>query len=70
MSDAARLDRLDDDDLEVLRLFAEGLTAEAAARRLDCSARTFRRRMRQVCDRLDVTSPVEAAVLAARHRLL
>lgn len=57
---------LDDSDVLLLRLFSEGLTLPAIARRTDSSERTVRRRLRQVCNRIGVATPVEAVVLAVR----
>jgi DNA-binding NarL/FixJ family response regulator len=62
--------RLTDDDLELLRLLAEGLALDAVARRLQLSDRTVRRRTRAICDRLGVTAPIQAVVWAARRGLL
>ena len=61
---------LADDELEVLRLMAEGLTVEAVARKLEVSERTVRRKARAACDRVEVDTTVEAIVWAVRHRLL
>jgi DNA-binding NarL/FixJ family response regulator len=58
---------LDADDLRLLQLVADGHTAAGTAARLDVSERTVRRRLRDVCDRLGVHSPIEAVVLAVRH---
>jgi DNA-binding NarL/FixJ family response regulator len=58
------------DDLELLRLLAEGLPVAAVARRLDLSERTVRRRVRAICDRLGCTAPVQAIVWAAQRGLL
>ena len=62
--------RLDQRDLALLRLVAEGLPLEAIARRLGVSQRTIRRRTRRICDRLDVTGPVPAVVRLVREGLL
>ncbi|WP_019145110.1 helix-turn-helix domain-containing protein [Aeromicrobium massiliense] len=64
---AERLATLDASDLHLLRLVADGHTAAGTATRLDVSERTVRRRLRDVCDRLEVQSPIEAVVLAVRH---
>jgi DNA-binding NarL/FixJ family response regulator len=58
------------DDLELLRLLAEGLPMEAVGRRLDLSERTVRRRVRSICDRLGCTAPVQAIVWAAQRGLI
>ena len=62
--------RLSDHDLLVLSHLASGMTADVAARSLDFSSRTFRRRMRTICDRLDVDTPIEAVVWAAKRGLI
>lgn len=58
------------EELDLLRLLAEGLPIEAVARRLDLSERTVRRRTRSICDRLSVTAPIQAIVWAARRGLV
>ena len=66
----ARTKDLTDDDLAVLRLLGRGLTTDAIARELSVSERTLRRRVRLICDRLGVKTPIEAVVWAARNRLI
>lgn len=66
----ARAARFTDDDLGVLRLLSRGLTTDAIARELGVSERTLRRRVRLICDRLGVKTPIEAVVWAARNRLI
>jgi len=61
---------LDADDLELLCLLATGASLEAIARRLELSERTVRRRVRRVCDRLEVGTAVEAVAWAARRHLV
>lgn len=61
---------LDADDLALLSLLAAGASLELIARRLDLSERTVRRRVRRVCDRLEVGTPVEAVAWAARRHLV
>ncbi|RJL22556.1 LuxR family transcriptional regulator [Bailinhaonella thermotolerans] len=61
---------LADEDLRLLAALATGATTETAARRLEVSARTVRRRLRSICDRLGVASPIEAVVWAARRSLI
>jgi DNA-binding NarL/FixJ family response regulator len=61
---------LDPEDTELLRLLAEGLLMDAVARRLAVSERTVRRRMRALCDRFGVDTPVQVVVIAARHGIL
>ncbi|HKC29287.1 MAG TPA: LuxR C-terminal-related transcriptional regulator [Jatrophihabitans sp.] len=61
---------LDDDDLRLLALLAEGLPTLAVARALNTSPRTLQRRTREVCDRIGVRSTVEAVAWAARRQLI
>lgn len=67
MTDHLELTR---EDLELLGLLATGLSLESVARRLDLSERTVRRRLRGLCDRLGLDTPVEAIVWAARRGLV
>lgn len=62
--------RLEDEEIELVRLLAEGLTTDRIARRLRISERTVRRRTRALCDRLDVPTPVQVVVWAARRGML
>jgi DNA-binding NarL/FixJ family response regulator len=61
---------LDADDVRLLALLAEGLPTVVVARRLEMSERTLRRRIRAICDRLDVPSPITAVAWAARRGLV
>lgn len=61
---------LADDELQLLAEIATGVTTDVAARRLELSARTLRRRLRAVCDQLGVNTPIEAVVWAARRQLI
>lgn len=54
-------------DRHLLRLLADGLTDDAAAKRLGISARTVRRIMAELMDRLGADSRFEAGVEAARR---
>ncbi|MEE6258836.1 helix-turn-helix domain-containing protein [Plantactinospora sonchi] len=65
-----RRQALDDQELILLRLLADGLSADAVARRLGTSERTVRRRVRAICDRLGVPAPISAVVWAVRRGLL
>ena len=61
---------LDGEELRLLGLLASGLPLDSIARRLALSERTVRRRIRVICDRLGVTTAIEAVVWAARRGLL
>ncbi len=63
-------DFFDDEELQLLRLVAEGLQSEAIARRMSLSERTVRRRLRALCDRLNVDAPVQVVVWAVRNGAL
>jgi DNA-binding NarL/FixJ family response regulator len=58
------------EDVTLLKLLAQGLAIEVVARRLCTSERTVRRRIRGICDRLGVGTPIQAVVWAARQGLL
>jgi DNA-binding NarL/FixJ family response regulator len=62
--------RLDEEEVELVRLLAEGLTTDRIARRLRISERTVRRRTRALCDRVGVTTAVQVVVWAARKGML
>lgn len=57
-------------ELQMVALFADGLSIEGIARRMEVSERTVRRRMRVVCDRLGVQAAVQAVTWAVRHGLI
>jgi DNA-binding NarL/FixJ family response regulator len=61
---------LDEQELEILRLLADGLVLDTIARRMSLSERTLRRRIRSLCDRFGVDAPVQVVVIAARNGLL
>ena len=61
---------LSQEELELLAEIATGVTTEVAARHLELSARTLRRRIRNICDVLGVNTPIEAVVWAARRQLI
>jgi DNA-binding NarL/FixJ family response regulator len=61
---------LEDDQVALLRLLAQGVPVDVIGRRLDLSGRTVRRRCRAICDRLGVGTTVEAVVWAARKGII
>ena len=61
---------LAEDDTKLLSLVADGLVLDAIARRLNLSERTVRRRIRALCDRIGVDTPVQAVVWAVRVGIL
>ena len=61
---------LDNQEMELIRLLAEGLPADRIARRLGISERTVRRRTRALCDRVGVPTAVQVVVWAARRGML
>lgn len=58
------------EQVELLRALSSGQTKAEAARSLNVSERTLRRRIRELCADLSVGTPVEAIVLAVRQELL
>lgn len=63
-------DRLSKLDVAILAELASGGSQSKVARHLGMSSRTIRRRLRQICNRLDVEAPIEAVAWAARHRII
>lgn len=61
---------LNDGEISALACVASGMTLDTAARHLDLSARTVRRRIRAACGRLCVDTPIEAVVWATKHGLI
>jgi DNA-binding NarL/FixJ family response regulator len=62
--------RLSSQDVELLGLLAGGLPLEAVARRVNASERTVRRRVKAICDRLGLSSTIQAVAWAARQGLV
>ncbi|MFJ2609870.1 LuxR C-terminal-related transcriptional regulator [Streptomyces sp. NPDC091279] len=62
--------KLGNDHLRILQLVSQGCTMAQVARRLEVSDRTLRRKLRSICDRMDVETPIEAVVWAVRRRII
>lgn len=62
--------RIGRQELRLLAIMASGVPLHSIARRIGVSDRTVRRRIRRVCDALDVHTPIEAVAWAARRRLI
>lgn len=62
--------RMSRNDVHLLAILATGIPVNAVADRIGVSDRTVRRRMRRICDVLDVSTPIEAVAWAARRRLI
>ncbi|MEZ3181213.1 LuxR C-terminal-related transcriptional regulator [Streptomyces pimonensis] len=54
----------------MLQLVSEGCTMAQVARRMEVSDRTLRRKVRSICERVDVETPIEAVVWAVRRRII
>ncbi|KXK63940.1 hypothetical protein AWW66_00370 [Micromonospora rosaria] len=61
---------LTDDEIAVLALLAEGRITASVAVELHLSERSVRRRVRVICERLNVGTPIQAVVWAARRGLV
>lgn len=57
-------------EVRILRCLSAGLKDEQAARRLEISVRTYRRRVTALCDQLHASSRFEAGVAAAKRGLV
>jgi len=66
----ATLPQLSQLEVRILRCLSAGLKDEQAARRLEISVRTYRRRVTALCDRLHASSRFEAGVAAAKRGLV
>ncbi|MEV0393348.1 helix-turn-helix transcriptional regulator [Polymorphospora rubra] len=67
---AARPATLTDDELAILALLADGRLTASVAVELHLSERSVRHRVRVICERLDVGTPIEAVVWAVRRGLV
>jgi len=56
-------------DVELLRLLAQGLPLDSAARPVITTERAVRRRTRPICNRLGFDAPIQAVVWAAQRGL-
>lgn len=63
-------EQLDDEQLLMLRLLADGLTDQAIARQLGVAPRTFTRKLRALFETLGIESRFQAGVEAARRDLI
>ncbi len=61
---------LTDDEIAMLALLAEGRLTASVAGELHLSERSVRRRVRVICTRLNVSTPIQAVVWAARRGLV
>ena len=61
---------LECDEVALLALTAEGMTPPGIGRRLSLSERTVRRRLTRLCERLGVSTPMQAVVWAVRHGVI
>ncbi|MDX3192766.1 LuxR C-terminal-related transcriptional regulator [Streptomyces sp. MN03-5084-2B] len=68
--DGAALPQLSSLEVRILRCLSAGLKDEQAARRLEISVRTYRRRVTALCERLHASSRFEAGVVAAKRGLV
>ncbi|RYE79539.1 MAG: response regulator transcription factor [Myxococcales bacterium] len=67
---AVQAPRLTDRELEVLRLVARGLNNRAAAKELFISENTVKNHVRNILDKLQLHSRMEAVLYAVRENLL
>ncbi|MEU0522822.1 LuxR C-terminal-related transcriptional regulator [Streptomyces niveus] len=56
--------------MRILQLVSQGCTMAQVARRMGMSDRTLRRKLRTICERVDVETPIEAVVWAVRRRIV
>nr|WP_173267581.1 LuxR C-terminal-related transcriptional regulator [Streptomyces pacificus] len=62
--------RLGNHHLRILQLVSQGCTMTQVARRMEISDRTLRRKVRSICDCVDVETPIEAVVWAVRRGII
>jgi DNA-binding CsgD family transcriptional regulator len=70
LSSADHVLTLECDDVRLLALTAEGLSPAGIGRRMELNERTIRRRLGRLCERLGVSTPVQAVVWAVRHGVI
>ena len=70
LRDADRAPRLTDRELEVLKLVATGLNNRDIARELYISENTVKNHIRNILEKLQLHSRMEAVVYAVREKLL
>lgn len=61
---------VDEDDLQILAMVADGHQIDVIAQHLSLSSRTVRRRTKAMCDRFNARAPIQVAVWAARRGLI
>lgn len=67
---AQRLEKLDDEQIELLRMLASGAYDREMARRLYVSQRTVKRRVAELLEELGLERRIQAAYLAGEVGLL
>ena len=70
LASAAHVVTLECDDVKLLALTAEGFSPAGIGRRMGLNERTIRRRLSRLCERLGVSTPVQAVVWAVRHGVI
>ncbi len=58
------------EEIELLSVVATGSTTDVASRKLEISASALRRKIRKICKKIGVETPVEAIVWAARRKII
>lgn len=70
IAEAATEIRLGEQETALLCMLARGISTQATARGLGISVCTLRRRLRAVCTRIGVSTPIEAVVWATQRELV